>query len=87
MNEYTYEKYLEEWECWIGEGDTGTYGKHFVTKLTPEQFAEKLGQLETLSKQIGELQQRDDYTPGTDTWDQVEALMAQSFPLEVDLFV
>lgn len=87
MNEYTYEKYLEQWECWVGEGDTGIYGKHFVTKLEPEDFAAKLEQLETLSVQIDELQRRDDYTLDTDTWRQCETLMAQSFPLEVALFV
>lgn len=87
MSDYTYDKYLGEWECWIGEGDSGVYGKHFVTKLEPEEFAAKLAELEALSKQIDELQKRDDYTLGTDTWNECEALMAKSYPLEVALFV
>jgi hypothetical protein len=87
MGEYTYEQYLEQWDYWIGEGTTGTYTKHFVTKLGPEQFMQKLHQLEALQKETEELQRSDDYSLGTDTWNKVEMLMAQSFPLEVDLFV
>lgn len=87
MGEYTYDKYLEQWEIWIGEGDEGVYGKHFVTKLDTEEFTAKLAQLEALSVQIDELQKRDDYTLGTDTWRQCEKLMGLSYPLEVALFV